>query len=54
MIIVEKVSISDNDVGYNSKTEGHTTFMSDINKLYEIRLRFSQIASLYMESYIKL
>ena len=36
MIIVEKVSIYDNDVGYNSKTEGYTTFMSDINKLYEI------------------
>ena len=33
MIIVEKVSIYDNDVGYNSKTEGYTIFMSDINKL---------------------
>lgn len=36
MIIVEKVSIYDNDLGYNSKTEGYTTFMSDINKLSAI------------------
>ena len=36
MITVEKVSTYDNDVGYNSKIEGYTTFMSDINKLYAI------------------
>jgi hypothetical protein len=28
--------ISDSDVGYTTKTEGYTTFMSDMNKLYEI------------------
>lgn len=36
MTIVEKVSKCDNNVGYNSKMEGYTTFMSDINKLYAI------------------
>lgn len=38
MTIVEKVSICDNDVGYNSKMEGYTTFMSDINKLAEMHI----------------
>ena len=38
MIIVGKVGIYDNDVGYNSKTEGYTTFMLDINKLAEMHI----------------
>lgn len=31
-----KVSISDNNVGYNPKMEGYVTFMSDMNELYAI------------------
>jgi len=36
MIIVEKVSICGNNVGYSPKMEGYATLMSDINELYAI------------------
>jgi len=31
-----KRCIGDNNVGYNTKMEGYTTSMSDMNELYEI------------------
>lgn len=33
-----KVSVSDNNVRYNTKMEGYATFMSGIPELYEIAL----------------
>jgi hypothetical protein len=35
--------IGDNNVGYNTKMEGYTTSMSDMNELYAIGLRRDKI-----------